>query len=693
MAAPMSDEELYQLTGSWEAAAAMRDQQAQAASQDNTQTAVANTSAAGIAALPNNLTNSYIKNFAGQDYTLDNSSVDKLAAQILAQNTSSKWTGEGWGSAQANARAMAENLAASGITDINQVGKKSVVIPGYDQYTGGDAQNLEHVDDQTVQQFINKTTGQQLINDFAERGGTGNTFSGTYTGKGNTAYNVQFDAKGNPVFYTTGGSSNDLVNMFKDDPLLGAVAQAAAGYFGGPAATAALNLAMGKDLKDVAKSTLLSYLGNEAFKGITDVGVDTNTFGETGANFAKDIKDTFGDTGSKILGKTAGQFVANEGKVDIGNLLVSQGIGAATNAVLDQIPDFKTLDPIIQKLVTKTVSNTLSGSPGLTTAQIVSTALNEGLKASKGGGSLSAEEQAQVEANRETKRLNRIEDAVLNQPASDDGTTQGILDLINEMYPAANVKGMSQGDLSKFLEANINDIQGSAELETLLKGAGQTTADEGTVTVTGNRPTGLGDFMVPTSNVADKGEMVITGNKNGTSLDDFIGLNDIVGDTTNNYVDDGTVLVTGKTDKDDDVPELVVDDKKDNKCAPGFHDDGTGLCVADDDVKEDGCPEGYILDLATNQCVKLDDTKVTVPPKKVVTPKVDTTKKTKKSEDLMDSLGLNRQAPSQDPYANIKSMEDLFGGDIAYKLRALGVNPSQKLASSDMDELVRLLRG
>jgi hypothetical protein len=59
----------------------------------------------------------------------------------------------------------------------------------------------------------------------------------------------------------------------------------------------------------------------------------------------------------------------------------------------------------------------------------------------------------------------------------------------------------------------------------------------------------------------------------------------------------------------------------------------------------------------------------------------------------MADLGLRREAPSQDPYANIKSMEDLFSGDIAYKLRALGMNPSQKTASSDMDELVRLLRG
>jgi hypothetical protein len=47
--------------------------------------------------------------------------------------------------------------------------------------------------------------------------------------------------------------------------------------------------------------------------------------------------------------------------------------------------------------------------------------------------------------------------------------------------------------------------------------------------------------------------------------------------------------------------------------------------------------------------------------------------------------------PSQDPYANIKLMEELFGGDTAYKLRSLGA--PKNLASADLDALARLLRG
>ena len=54
------------------------------------------------------------------------------------------------------------------------------------------------------------------------------------------------------------------------------------------------------------------------------------------------------------------------------------------------------------------------------------------------------------------------------------------------------------------------------------------------------------------------------------------------------------------------------------ECAPGFHDDGTGLCVPDDEECKDGfekiggecvpvCKEGYIRNLATGVCEKPED--------------------------------------------------------------------------------------
>jgi hypothetical protein len=51
-----------------------------------------------------------------------------LVDQILGQGTTSKWSGEGFGSADANAQGMAEILSGIGITDIKQFGK----VPTYE---------------------------------------------------------------------------------------------------------------------------------------------------------------------------------------------------------------------------------------------------------------------------------------------------------------------------------------------------------------------------------------------------------------------------------------------------------------------------------------------------------------------------------------------------------------------------------
>lgn len=179
----------------------------------------------------------------------------RLADQILAQGTSSRWSGQGFGSAEANARDMAKILAGIGITDIKQFGEIDVpadvaVQPVYDyqmQYVGGEegwarvpsvvgytGPDGNPVDSSLVTQGItstgegdssgyvvsyyapggtqkaygNKVTGQAVPNTYGERQ-TGNAFGGTYAGEGNTGYRVQFAPDGTPVFYTTGASSND----------------------------------------------------------------------------------------------------------------------------------------------------------------------------------------------------------------------------------------------------------------------------------------------------------------------------------------------------------------------------------------------------------------------------------------------------------------------------------------------------
>jgi hypothetical protein len=81
-------------------------------------------------------------------------------------------------------------------------------------YTPVDPSKVKTVNGQAVADtgqttFGNKVTGQEVPNTYTERQ-TGNFFGGTYEGKGNTGYGVQFDDQGNPYFYTQGASSSDL---------------------------------------------------------------------------------------------------------------------------------------------------------------------------------------------------------------------------------------------------------------------------------------------------------------------------------------------------------------------------------------------------------------------------------------------------------------------------------------------------
>lgn len=128
--------------------------------------------------------------------------VQALATQILNQHTTQYWTGEGFGSAQANATDMARILANAGLTDINQFGMRNVTTT-YDDGEGGTW-------DSTSSQYYNKVTGQVIDPGYSRAGG--NVWSGTFAGAGSTNYDVQFDANGNnPIFYTQyGGSTSDL---------------------------------------------------------------------------------------------------------------------------------------------------------------------------------------------------------------------------------------------------------------------------------------------------------------------------------------------------------------------------------------------------------------------------------------------------------------------------------------------------
>lgn len=127
--------------------------------------------------------------------------VNQLAAALNAQRASSGAKWEGGLGVDKSALYMADELAKSGITDLSQVGQGNGNI-------------------------INKITGQPLYSGYGERTG-GNIWSGSYEGGGNTGFGVNFDAQGNPIFFTQGASSSTL-----NDDLLKAAALAAAAYGG-----------------------------------------------------------------------------------------------------------------------------------------------------------------------------------------------------------------------------------------------------------------------------------------------------------------------------------------------------------------------------------------------------------------------------------------------------------------------------
>ena len=166
--------------------------------------------------------------------------------------------------------------------------------------------------------------------------------------------------------------------------------------------------------------------------------------------------------------------------------------------------------------------------------------------------------------------------------------------------------------------------------------------------------------------------VTVTDNKNYDASQDFLTLNNPAGNTSNNYTDDlNEVVITANKDGD------YVSNLRNKEIKSDIPDE---LTVKDIDK--------VFPDINVNDILQT----VTVPGgTKTVVPTKTTTPGTKTTDQTLANLGLNDPMSSQDPYANIKLMEELFGGDTAYKLRSLGA--PKNLASTDLDALARLLRG
>jgi hypothetical protein len=188
------------------------------------------------------------------------SSVERLTSQILSSSDPTSWTGEGFGSAQANAADMAKVLASAGISDVSELGVREVVRQG-DPIYDDSANVVDYTSPQVVTEFFNERTGQAVNPEYARAGG--NVFSGTYAGKGSTNYGVNFDAQGNPQFYTQYGGSTST----DPTPLLFLAAPFAAPYIAGQLAAAApTTLAAGTAANAAATGALLGG-GSAALTG------------------------------------------------------------------------------------------------------------------------------------------------------------------------------------------------------------------------------------------------------------------------------------------------------------------------------------------------------------------------------------------------------------------------------------------
>lgn len=332
--------------------------------------------------------------------------VDVLARQILAQGTSGNWSGEGFGGAEQNAREMAKMFAGIGITDINQFGKIKTLAPdtggpanaavyqndpndpskGYYTFEhmrvagagedGGEGivatKNKIPVDPKNISQqqqmvlneaegrydlipflstttpvyeetFGNKVTNQPLVdpNRYDRRGG--NIFSGTYAGKNQTQFGVQFRDDGTPVFYTQEGPSTSNVGEIMQIASL-AMSLFAPGIGGaigsaltGTAATTVISKVVGAA---IVQGTMAELSGGDFKKGAIA--------GAVGAGVAPLVSNTIGSAVAEAMGDSAfNKVVTNAvtsastaaltagltGNGDVGEAALSAAVGSVGGTV------------------------------------------------------------------------------------------------------------------------------------------------------------------------------------------------------------------------------------------------------------------------------------------------------------------------------------------------------------------------
>lgn len=167
--------------------------------------------------------------------TSADSKTNKIASEIAAQRskygTENLWQGgarEGFGGATGLDVQMAQDLASRGITSLSQIKTKEVpeTAPSYDANAG---EWVEAPTGRTKTVAWNTAADEPLARQGYQHqmAGQGNVWSGTYAGPGNTMYKVDFDPQGNPVFSTSGASSEDAMQYLTPALAFAAIASGA----------------------------------------------------------------------------------------------------------------------------------------------------------------------------------------------------------------------------------------------------------------------------------------------------------------------------------------------------------------------------------------------------------------------------------------------------------------------------------
>jgi hypothetical protein len=635
------------------------------------------------------------------------SAQDDLIKQILASSNTSKWSGQGYGSAEKNAADMARILAGIGITDIKQFGKiptyeKAITKKGYNgqiaqqdeegnyfisvnsgfdqegspissrqnidpkdlQTIYGSYQNAtDNPDDgvafvpadkskvvtkdgvpmvQTGENFGNKLTGQAVPNTYTERQ-TGNFFGGTYEGKGNTGYGVQFDAKGNPIFYTQGASSSDMGQIA---PFL-----TLASFIPGlqPFAMAANAAIAAKQGNPLGVITNLAGMGGLAgISGMSDIA--------NAAKYANVLKS--GDPLAILMAGANAGGVTDVGGFDLKD--ISKTIGG--------IKALQSGDPLAM------LRYGMSAFPQ--SGESSATKSSAELQAED---PLSPEEQAELIEN-------RLNSAIANSqisPEEEDANTQRAIEELERMYgssPATrSLTGGTQVDeADDFLKSiGINTIDRPSDSglsnDDILK---LVNADTDNLLITGNRdktsaPSPIDDYFKPTPKKLENIEIV--GNLDKTKehvFDPTFG-----GTMPLPVADPNRIEIVGNKEPkylptDDDFPSTPITDAG-NLTVVG--DKEPKYLPTDDDFPSTPMPT---------------TPGATSTPKAPTIPKAPTAPRSaapaaSSGMDLNGLLGLlsgqqqpAQPAPMQDPYAHIKLMEELFGPTI--NLTPAGGNTPQR---------------